>query len=546
MANTVKLTQTIDDREVVNALHSQLKLIDKIAAKLDKVGKSGRRGGRDTAQGFAGAAREVGKFIGAITGVGTVLGAAQLAVSQIRKEVEMIRSRQKDAGDTQVNVARAQREALLNLGPERAGKLNEVIDQIADETGAQRLDLFKTASVALSFKGRDLEDEDAFDAVRQAARLNPFDAEEQTSIAQGILAQKKKTGGTAEEVAGFQLAVKRASPVAASKEFSDNIAPGIADQIQFGSSAREAGALLATLGQGIGDPTGRITRNAAINFTKQLAQLAPEEQGTLARLEAIRNDPERRSHLLGVFDEQMQREAAAASGDDSADPTGALTGEAKAFATMVALLQQQDNDTQRLLRKTLQDIPELSQGDELFNRELALVDAETLQQTARLADVAKSAAEGIRLSDTGGGRAGISRQALDDLLKASGVGATRSDLLKLAFEAQGGLSESQPIGAVVDLLRGESDRLRNPGIDHEATAISGTAVQIPVSDRDRKTAEALDQAAQRLESALGATAERLERNTAATEANTRETGRQTNTPAHTAPPTAGLSRQGRP
>lgn len=53
--NSVQLTQTVDDRDVVQALQRQLKLIDQIEKRLDDTGKAGDRAGKKTALSWANA-----------------------------------------------------------------------------------------------------------------------------------------------------------------------------------------------------------------------------------------------------------------------------------------------------------------------------------------------------------------------------------------------------------------------------------------------------------------------------------------------------------
>lgn len=523
MGNTVKVTGSVDDREMLQAWQRQLKLLDRMEKKLDKVGRAGDKSGKRTQSGFKGALTQVTKFAGAIGIVSSALGVARLVASQLRKEIDNIRSRQGDAGAVQVETARVQREALFNLGPERFEKLNNAVADIQGKTGARQVDLFKTASVALSFKGRDLKDEDAFDAVLQAARINPFDQEEQTAVAQGILAQKKKTGGTAEEVAGFQIAVKRASPVAESELFSTNIAPGIADLSQplFGNTPQQSGALLATMGQGIGDATGRITRNASINLAKQLQVLLPNEKGgTLGRLKKVSETEELRERMIGSLSKSMQKELEKGESGEK----GELTGEAKAFATIIALLSEGNNKTKTLLQKTLADLPKLSDGDELLNRELKTINKVKLQQTAQLHDAGVATVEKIKLSDTSGGRTGILRQQLSDVLKAAGRSKTEQEISGLLFDAKGGLKGDGTQTAIEKLLQVAED-LRD-GETRNVFQTSSSPYRIsdgnsrtqftPATEQELKNAEALVALAKKIESLTKA----LEENTDKTNQNT--------------------------
>ena len=86
MSETVKLTQTIDDRDVVKAFQKQAALIDKIATKLDKVGKSGQTAGDRTAKGARGATTGIAKIGTALIAAGGAVVSITAAVGEFKKE----------------------------------------------------------------------------------------------------------------------------------------------------------------------------------------------------------------------------------------------------------------------------------------------------------------------------------------------------------------------------------------------------------------------------------------------------------------------------
>ena len=469
----------------------------------------------------------------------SVAGTIGMVMNQIRKEIDNIRTRQGNAANTQLEIAGAQREALLNLGiedPAQAKALDDEVNRIADETGAGRAGLYSTVSTALSFKGADLTDAQAYDAVRAAARQQPGSPEAQVAIAQGILAQMKKGGGSAEQIAGQQMAIKAVSPVASDEAFAKNVAPAVANLTAFGDTTREAGALLATIGQGAGDPTGQMTSTAAVQFAKQLAIAIPQGRSTLERMALIQRDPKLRAMFLGTMDEE-QRAALEANQRGEA---GELTGEAKAFVTLTELLQGQDNQTQRTLRASLDKIPELAASGTIFNRRISAIDATELQQTAMAARVFESQGEGLRTGDISGARASIGREGLRDLLRSSGASALDQDLASFGFDLKSGLNEDMPLTTVAENIRAREKALRRD----RAVSSGGVGAPgqlVPASARDLAEADRLDVVAQKLE----LVANKLEQNQKSTDENTaatKEATRSSNSPTAAAPPTRGLSR----
>lgn len=481
MTQKVQLTQSIDDREVVQAFSRQNKLLDKLERKFDSLGQKGRRAGKETGSGFQNATAQVGQFVTAIAGVGSVLGAVHAAAAAVRREIEQLRRAQGLSAETQLQVAGAQREALLNLGNDKsltANQLNRNIQNISIETGAGQAALFKAFSGAVSFKGQNLQSDAALEAVRVAASTTPDSAEAIQTGAEGILALKKvlpQARGV--DIAGFLQAAKGAAPISSDAQFSKNIAPAIAQLTKFGDSPRESAALLTTLGQGIGDKEGNVTASAAINFARQLQEQLPDVQGgTIDRLRFLQSEQgaKIRAQLLGP----LERQAAQAA------EKGNLKSEAKAFTTLVGLLQGGGTSDNLLLNRTLQQLPTLEGAGADFQKNLDRVNAQPIQVNAAAARILKSAGEGQSIIDIKGGRASISRKGLRDVLERSGASAAELDASELVFELGTGLGENAPVEKVSDALRGRAQRLRYPAgtASIPLPGAHGTAhsVQIPV------------------------------------------------------------------
>ena len=232
MTQKIQTTFSADDREIIKSMLKQQKEITKIQQKLLQAGRAGGRAGKMTDSSFGQATSTLKTFVGVIAGVGSVVAGVAAVAAQVRREIENIRNRQRKAADTQLQVAAAQREALFNFEPDKTltqKQLSPAIARISEQTGARQTGLFQAFSTAASFKGAKLTNRDALEAVEVAAEISPGDQAAIVAQSQAILAQQKRTGGKARQIAGQQLAVKRLSPVASGEAFATNIAPGIAD-----------------------------------------------------------------------------------------------------------------------------------------------------------------------------------------------------------------------------------------------------------------------------------------------------------------------------
>ncbi|TWT49019.1 hypothetical protein KOR42_39350 [Thalassoglobus neptunius] len=526
MTNTVKLVETIDDRDVLEGFQKQNKLLDQMQRRLEKIDKASGKAGKTAKDGFANAGREVTKFLATVAGISTVMQGLDKLVVQVRREIQNIQSRQRGAADTQLEIAATQRNALKNFGGERGQALLDAIASISSDTGARQTDLYATASTALSFKGDSLTDQDAFDAVRVAAMLSPDNQQDQQATSQAILAQQKLTGGTAEQIAGFQIAVKRSSPVASDADFGTNVAPVIASSTQFGNTARQSGALAAAIGQGVGDPTGRVSGTAQINFEKQLAQLLPNVQGgTFARLDVIRQDDELRNRLLGSLD----RAASEAGTDDK----GELTTEAKAFVALSNLLQKDSNATQELLNRTYDALPELADAEKYYTQTLESINAVAIQQTANLERGLEQIGERLRADNTEGARTAITRDQFASILKDAGLSDLEQRVALAKFEFRAGISEVNPVSTAAEIIRQRETNLRAGSIVSAGPGAAPT--RAPASAENLAQARVFDRIADELE----ALAVALEGNSKATDRNTKAANAGGSNPA------AGNSRENR-
>ncbi len=376
MSNNVQLTQTVDQREVVQALQQQAALIDKATQRLDQMGKKGEQAGRQGSASFGGMARNVAAVGQELFGVGSALDAVKNTMALLRSEYEQIQAGRAQANATQTTIAQKQRAAALNFGVKDAELMNRFADEIVAKSGAEKGAVLDALSAGASFKGtRSLED--VRDAVLASAMLDPNDAAGLITSTKGNLTQMKAGGGTAEEIAGFQMRLKQSSPVVTNQDFANNLAPGLGNLIQSGVSAQESAALLALLGHATGDATGAMTRTSSVQLVNQLKRFVPQANTLEEQISAIQENPALRKELLGALDPSFsaglteEQKSQILSGDLSGVPKMNLTGEAQSLPAFVSLLS--DPKELQKFRQFKQDVGTLEGSDKFFNDSITAI-----------------------------------------------------------------------------------------------------------------------------------------------------------------------------
>lgn len=361
------------------------------------------------------------QFTQRVAGIGGALSGMVKLVQLIKSEYEHMKVEQAAKAGVQVTAAKAQRAAILNLPADdnslNVAQLNQRVNQIATKEGVSPATLYDAAAAAFSSKGASVQSAAALEAVEISAKLQPEDAETIQQNTQAILAIKKRSPDTSmKDIAGFLIASQQASRQVGVREFAENAAPAIAQAVDFGDSLQFASGLYATITQGAEDAMGRVSRNAMVRFQQQLltetaAAGRTDLKTTEERLAYVRSNEgsDLRAKLLGALD----TEAA------TADKAG-LAGEAKAFMTLVGLLQPLANDQQKLLQDNLALIPQLDGAAKVLEQTLMRVNREAIQQTASAERIGKSSAEVARLINTKSAQAAVVRQQLADLRAAMG------------------------------------------------------------------------------------------------------------------------------
>lgn len=408
----VKTEFTSDPTQVVKALERMqretIKLREDNARLRDEYRNGKQTLGGMFGEGIAGAA----KFTAGLASVHT-------AVSAIRAEYDNLIQRQGKAAGVQVPLAAVQTQAFQNLGgdPEITSpeELVALVNQVIDETHALPRVAWQAMSDALSARG-DKSARDAADAVTAAIRLSPGTPEQLPILAGAALDVGKAAGVDSEQALGFMLGIGSKSRVTNLEALASNIAPGALDVMKFGDDMGSAGALVATISQGVNDTQGAVSRTTAVSLAQQLERFFQKTLGrddltsTEQRIGAIQADPELRRLFMegGTF----QR------GDESVSVTPA-SFERKTFATVRELLTgDEQSSVVRQYRAADAELAAIDPGDK-FRSTIEQIANLPAVQTAAAQRAFASATESIQAADRGAMSAVI-RDGLADLRESMG------------------------------------------------------------------------------------------------------------------------------
>lgn len=291
----VKTQFASDEKEVMAAINKMNAEMEKLIAKNKKLSEDSAKGSKSSAGAMEGLAKGA---IAAASGIAT----ASTAMSVLRHETEALYEFQSKAAQAQLSTADAQAKLFRSLGTISADQRKKVfadLNSIAKETGVTQRQLYNSASFAVAASGSN-DSTAVTSAIRQAARLAPDNAAEMDATAAGLLDLTSLTGtNDAKKNMGFMLAMGAQTRVTSLDKINANLVPGALGVKGFGGSANEAAGLVDTLTELMKDPTGAVSKTAAINLAKNMEKMFPNiGNSPLENIKAIQNDPAMRTKFL--------------------------------------------------------------------------------------------------------------------------------------------------------------------------------------------------------------------------------------------------------
>lgn len=426
MANDVVIRLAGKEADLIKAFQRTEREMDKILRRLGDVEGKSRQAGRANRSLFGDGARGALQFATAMTGVGSVMSGVNKAIQQVRAEYQNLIEVQQTAADRNIALARSQRAALENLGEGADltfAQVQERVRGISGRTGVLQAPLFEAAGATFSARGA-LPASQAIEAVEAAAELAPTEPEALSTIAGAALDLKKKQPeADLRSILGFFAQAKGAARIESTQQFAQFGGNAINALQDFGDTAEQAAEVFAAMTQGIGDFTGQLSGTASIRAAEQLERLLPTETT------GLKSTTERIAFLQTAEGRAKREEFLGAAGE-----RGELSLSAKAITTLRGLLTP--GSTQAgLLAAAQQGIAPIAEGGPIFQRQ---IEAQNRLQSIRLLKLRAAgqvAEERLLTADVAGAEGGISRQALQNVLKATGVTDLAQKVALAEFEA---------------------------------------------------------------------------------------------------------------
>ncbi|MEQ8636912.1 hypothetical protein [Gimesia maris] len=478
--NEVNIKITGDDRDMLMTWQRQNTEILKNQQRIERLGRAGKRSGEQVKGGFDSALGTFGKFAGAITGVGGVIGGVALAARQLLAEFERIKELQKTDADKQVEFEQSLVQAVRNAGGLFDGdEIKQIALDLEKDTGVQPVKIAEAISSALSARGPTTKKQaqEAIDATKAALRYAPeLNAEESAFLAGAGIDTSKRYGFSPEESIGFLQNVGSLARVTDLNSLAQNVAPAVNNLSQFGNSPQEAGSLVSAVTQGVGDFSGRMSGTAVIQLAKQLRDRGIGSS-TAEGIKLLQEDEKLRKKFLegGTFKGETFPKA---------------SFEAKADPTIRDLL-----DKNSFIAKSYQDgigkIGGAAEALGTFNDLIA--ENEKITRTSRLRRQTSAAADTANIQDEVGGLAASVREGLGRALDSANFSDIRKKALIAEFEARSLAGQEEPLEVGQAILQREQRRL----LVTEKTISAGTGgggVTVPdkITKEEQQSADVLN------------------------------------------------------
>lgn len=412
------------------------KIVDqqnKLQGGLDRTSRKGRRAGKSLGEAFGEQRkRDLTNLVIGFGSVTAVLGAVRKAAALVTDEFRLHIELQRQAGHAQISLKAARDTVRRTMLGRPAGEQKEVlatIREIAKDTSVDERILASAMSDALSATGMNIAKSKA--ALRVSAE---FMATKPEGIARWLGAQLdiEKATGSPDPLVNLGLMAWTAghSRVVKPRQQAKNIPPAIISMMNLGAEPLDAAALFAALTTAAADVEGERTRTASINLVRQLGEFrrGPEWQGLGLRgqIGELQQDPRQGQRFLAK-----------------------ATFDASLLGPIRTLIEDPESVAAKEFAKNLAELPGLAELRKMGKEGLASLKTGPLAPVDESSRIMASAVDRLLTADAALGMAGVTREGMVKVLKASGQGAlaTRVDAmqweLSTGFGARGVVAETQ-------------------------------------------------------------------------------------------------------
>lgn len=279
--NKVNIEVSTTDKNTENVLNRIERSVDKTEAKLAKLEKTGKRSGKSVKAGFDSSLATIGKFSGALTGVGSAIGGIAATAALINEQHEALIRREKERSVVSQNFGQVMRGVRIAFNEDATlsdKDLESNIQKLAKDTRTNP-NIFGTALIdTFSAKGS-RTNQDALNAQVAAFQLTPGKLEDGRTIAARALDLANNFGVEDMKAnVGFMQNIQNSARLTSLEKVGSNLLPGVISTTAFGDTPEQAAEIGVTLTKLMTDAEGRNTRTAMIAMAQQLADFVPDQK----------------------------------------------------------------------------------------------------------------------------------------------------------------------------------------------------------------------------------------------------------------------------
>lgn len=272
--NTVDIEMNVQDAQQAAAWARQRQYILQTIAGMNQLQQAGTQAGAKTQAAFQGLGGTVTNVLGSLKGVAGTLFGISTAVQLFKRELDGIKMRNENALESQLNIAGAQRRAVLSLGHGANLSPQQLISMVEGQRFVLPQTAYLAAESGISGAGP-LGARRGVETVLAAGEYAPhLDGQDLRHVVSGAMEIQKAFPeyNSRQAVAQvFQsMAIDRSEDAG---NFAKNVATGVAQLKPFGAGKDSYGflsAYLSSITQRAGDSYGAVSRTAGINFAEQI------------------------------------------------------------------------------------------------------------------------------------------------------------------------------------------------------------------------------------------------------------------------------------
>jgi hypothetical protein len=281
MSDNVEVTMSATDKSVLTSLTSVERALERLNSRMSTLESSSKKAAHESGSAFDGLKDKIGEASHEVTGLVAGMFTLEKAAEAVKKTLEDVAKRREKALGAQTDYAtEARRFAEATAGymtGEESDKFAKATARRAHADRTKTAAALRHAVVAGGVHDKQGAAETG-KVVEQVLELYKGEsAEDIGAIAAGAARLQSRLGKGAPAGAGLGmlLKIRREAGLTSVDAMSKQLVPAILEGEKAGMAPGQSGAVFAALAQGIGDPTGKLTKGAFSKLTEELESHFP-------------------------------------------------------------------------------------------------------------------------------------------------------------------------------------------------------------------------------------------------------------------------------